>query len=202
MELPTRHSDAYRTLRRAYLMRHGQWPAFCQRRDELKASVPNWRERDTILEREFLPEGALEGELRLQQTAAGRVVNPAVPPTDSPVPEGHRTGAETTDLIDAGRLRQKDMPWPEVQDWVAKHIEIANVQPEDAPNAEAWGLLVWARKHKKDFWLSYGKQKAAETDESAAARDMKIEELLKQLTQIRDGAIVEAANAQKQETAA
>lgn len=45
----------------------------------------------------------------------------------------------------------------QVVDWVAKHLAIGDVSPEDAPSAEAWAMLTWVQRsylNETDFWKS------------------------------------------------
>ena len=43
---------------------------------------------------------------------------------------------------------------PESIQWVSDHLVVANTQPEDAPSAQAFSLLMWARKNRSEFFKS------------------------------------------------
>lgn len=46
----------------------------------------------------------------------------------------------------------------EAVEWVAANIAVSDVEPEDCPGPEAWGLLCWARKNEGNlntFWTSH-----------------------------------------------
>lgn len=51
----------------------------------------------------------------------------------------------------------KTVPSRAAVEWVAKHLQVAELGPEDAPSGEAWSLLAWARSDAeamRDFWKS------------------------------------------------
>ena len=44
---------------------------------------------------------------------------------------------------------------PECVAWVAKHMMLKDVRPEQAPSSEAWSMLCWARRNNQNeaqFW--------------------------------------------------
>ena len=57
--------------------------------------------------------------------------------------------------VDAGVFRETGASTPECVAWVAKHMMLKGVKPEQAPSSEAWSMLCWARRNNQNeaqFW--------------------------------------------------
>ena len=59
------------------------------------------------------------------------------------------------ELVPKGTFKGKRAPGRKAVEWVAEHVGIADVEPQDAPSGEAWSLLAWASSdasNTADFW--------------------------------------------------
>lgn len=114
-------------------------------------------------------------KLRLQGTSsitAGIMIRDAIdatietPPLKTPraprpphVPS--RPSASPSELpenVERSRFYKPSASPREAVEWVAANIAVSDVEPEDCPGPEAWGLLCWARKNEGNlntFWTSH-----------------------------------------------
>ncbi len=126
------------------LKAEGSWTAFCDRRAELESE--GWSKKDAY--------GKAVSEFSGENTTADL----PIPMTDVngrgfPIPAGvSKPIAATSDMF-AG----KTATISQVIQWVFESMELADVKPDAAPSAGAWGLLMHCRKNpdaKQDFYLS------------------------------------------------
>ena len=57
--------------------------------------------------------------------------------------------------VESGLFRETGASTPECVAWVAKHMMLKGVKPEQAPSSEAWSMLCWARRNNQNeaqFW--------------------------------------------------
>ena len=128
---------------KAKLKSSGVWKAFCDYRDELKASG------DTA------PEA--------HEKSLSRFLTPGVPAESRPTSAANPTaGAPPSrpDAIDVMAAYAEDFRGKEVSEvesirWVARNINIVDATPVDCPDPMAWNLLVQCRGSQmfcQDFW--------------------------------------------------
>lgn len=92
---------------------------------------------------------------------------------------------------------RKDVSAREQMQWVADHIEIADVQPADAPTLAAWNHLRAVRNSetaRKDFWAKWMTRSLREGDEQHGGDRMPLVELIDQVRDMATGALVNAAD--------
>lgn len=126
------------------------------------------RFKDTAL-RDFRDKGMKRSEA---SDAAWEAMATAFPPLDTGsetipfvTPDGHH-GGDADDLIDLDDLAG-GRPFDFARDvqLVYQHLG-ADVRPQDAPSAGAWGLLTWARRNPGRFFETIlPKAKSADQDE-------------------------------------
>ena len=57
--------------------------------------------------------------------------------------------------VESSLFRETGASTPECVAWVAKHMMLKGVKPEQAPSSEAWSMLCWARRNNQNeaqFW--------------------------------------------------
>lgn len=79
--------------------------------------------------------------------------NPLPPP-----PKPKEAEEDTSNLVHPKVFKGKEASKPETIEWAAKHIGL-KVEAKQAPSAEAWNLLMWARENETSFWPLYMKLK-------------------------------------------
>ena len=58
-------------------------------------------------------------------------------------------------VVESGVFQTASASTPECVAWVAKHMMLKDVSPEQAPSSEAWSMLCWARRNNQNeaqFW--------------------------------------------------
>lgn len=58
-------------------------------------------------------------------------------------------------VVESGVFQTASASTPECVAWVAKHMMLKDVLPEQAPSSEAWSMLCWARRNNQNeaqFW--------------------------------------------------
>lgn len=65
--------------------------------------------------------------------------------------------ANREDFLDDDESQSEQQPAATVDDleWVYHNIELADTKIRDAPGSGTWGLLLWARANKNDFFKLY-----------------------------------------------
>lgn len=142
--------------KRAKLRAAGLWEQFKTRRDELKAEgISSRKAREMTLE-ELLPL-CEENE----KTGNSSIVDePLGEPLESEGSTSHTTSYLSADTrtqgVDPSIFEGKeDVSVVSAIQWVARNLEVRNPKPEDAPSAEAWGMLQsygGSRTRKHEFW--------------------------------------------------
>lgn len=75
------------------------------------------------------------------------------------------------DLIDPERFAKGTVSDRERARWVASNLCVTGVEPEDAPNAETWAMLVWARSDPDAFWTKVHPKPRAEVEGGTMRED-------------------------------
>lgn len=212
----------FRRLRKAYLIRRGGlplWKAFLQRRDEIRTLSPKLKGKglDDVLEKEFLEEGWLELQQQWEEDHPNEVPSKEavqavqvelkrtivttppdqLPRPESPIPPSQQTGRKgkaATGLVKGERFREERISGRDLLEWVAAHLEIRDVKPEDAPNAVAWARLMAAREDRVKFFAVYDKVALKIEDEDDDARDDAVQQRIDDVREHARGGVVEAAN--------
>lgn len=111
---------------RAELVRAGVWTRFCAKRNEYES-------------------GGLKPD-EAYKKAAGELLGRSLE-------EG--SGAALEGVVESGVFSESGASTPECVGWVAKHMMVKDVRPEQAPSSEAWSMLCWARRNNQNeaqFW--------------------------------------------------
>lgn len=163
----------------ARLVREGRIAEFDARYGQLKEQCPNTgaRELKRMTLEEFPP---LDGSEPLDPasgprniTAAQRVQRDAgnltPEPDTTPLPKGAFSKGGKK------KAAKKPTQW-EVLSWVAENGYVADVQPNDAPNAAAWAMLQDFRAsadfRTRTFWPMYAKACSSDVETLDRFRDM------------------------------
>jgi hypothetical protein len=148
---------------RDHLTEQGLWQRFVAIRESLKAqgvdAAEAWREAAVALESEM-------GD------GSGKAVEGAERAPVSPIKA--ITGDISEDRVEKGMFIGKGCSTPETVEWVAANVMVGDVEAEDAPSPEAWGMLCWARRsntNEAQFWGQiYTKLLPSRTSLEAEAR--------------------------------
>lgn len=72
-----------------------------------------------------------------------------------PIGEKSESGAPLEGVVESSVFQTGSASTPECVAWVAKHMMLKDVRPEQAPSSEAWSMLCWARRNNQNeaqFW--------------------------------------------------
>lgn len=132
----------------------GQWESYWQRYNELKATMkPGMARRQAVMEFTSNNGEGGEGSFVSSESPEQSTAENSNPGLGSlPSPPASSNPSDMAMLCDFGGKRASE---PEIIRWVARHMEVADVQPIDAPDPIAWGLLLHCRQYptaKADFW--------------------------------------------------
>ena len=111
---------------RTELVKAGAWTKFCAKRNLYES------------------EGLKADEAYIK--AASELLKRDVAPSKGPDLEG---------IVEGVVFEETGASTPECVAWVAKHIMVKDVEPQQAPSSEAWSMLCWARRNNQNeaqFW--------------------------------------------------
>jgi len=111
---------------RQELVRAGVWTRFCAMRNELESG------------------GMKPNEA--YAAAASKLLDREVQEKEEASLDG---------VVESGVFTETGASTPECVSWVAKHMMVKDVLPEQAPSSEAWSMLCWARRNNQNeaqFW--------------------------------------------------
>ncbi len=129
----------------------GRWQDFIAVREDLKergyAAEEAWNEADRLLS-----EGGGPPE-----------DNPEKPFSSSAAPQSSETdsGGLSSGYAEASQFKAETASTADTVRWVASFLMVSDAAPEDAPSAEAWAMLQWARRNNANeasFWSQMWKQ--------------------------------------------
>lgn len=123
----------------------GRWQDFVACREDLKGRgnlTPEeaWFEADRLLHEGWSPQD--EDSSSSSAPQSGDVVS------------GGSSSDETV-VADKGSFKAETASIAETVRWVASFLMVSDAVPEDAPSAEAWAMLQWARRNNANeaaFW--------------------------------------------------
>ena len=129
----------------------GRWQDFVAVREDLKergyAPEEAWAEADRILS---------EGGGPPEPDDTGSFSSSAAPQSSETDSGGLSSG-----YASASQFKAETASTADTVRWVASFLMVSDAAPEDAPSAEAWAMLQWARRNNANeasFWSQMWKQ--------------------------------------------
>jgi hypothetical protein len=129
----------------------GRWQDFVALREDLKgrgyAAEEAWSEADRLMSEGYEPppDGPSEEIL----------------PSSAPQTSSESSGGLSSGFAELSEFKAETASTADTVRWVASFLMVADAEPKDAPSAEAWAMLQWARRNNANeasFWSQMWRQ--------------------------------------------
>tara|TARA_R110000796_G_scaffold54061_1_gene126579 strand:- start:8360 stop:8905 length:546 start_codon:yes stop_codon:yes gene_type:complete len=129
----------------------GRWQHFVRIREHLKgegwAAEEAWNEADRLMLEGYEPPSDADPEEIL----------PSTTPRSSP----ESSGGLSSGFAERDEFKAETASTADTVRWVASYLMVSDAEPKDAPSAESWAMLQWARRNNANeasFWSQMWRQ--------------------------------------------